>query len=302
MNMPARWILAALLILPVWGSQHTNREAGRSVHSVIVEAEGVASLGDDRTRKQTEEAAMLNAKRNAAEQAATYIRSETTMKDFQEIKDLVQAYSHAKVRVLETLAAEWYNDPIGGLSYRVRIKAEVTPDEKAIQRLSQQASALLEDPNAPLSVRIWTDKPVYREGERIKIYVRANKPCYMCVVYHDVSGRLIQLLPNPYRSANYFRGSTVYEIPAAEDQFDIVVRPPFGREKLIVYASTAPLGKLELKDLSGVYEIQATSARQVEERVRSVGIAAKSANNPDSQVAAAEFAEAETLVITRREE
>ena len=66
--------------------------------STITEADGYACMGYDKSKKQTEEEALTNARRNAVEYASTYIKSETRVKDFQLEKDLIDAYSNAMVR------------------------------------------------------------------------------------------------------------------------------------------------------------------------------------------------------------
>jgi len=66
-----------------------------SAQSTIVEAEGRAAMGEDKSRKATQEIALKEAKRTAAESAATFIKSETTVKNHEEEKDLIEAFSAA---------------------------------------------------------------------------------------------------------------------------------------------------------------------------------------------------------------
>ena len=63
-----------------------------AAQSTIKIAEGSACMGDDKSRKQTEIAAMADARRNAIESVQTYITSATEVKDFELQKDLVSAY------------------------------------------------------------------------------------------------------------------------------------------------------------------------------------------------------------------
>ena len=68
--------------------------------STIVDVDGNACMGDDKSRKQTEQAAMADAKRSAAERAMTYLKSETQVKDFTVEKDLIDACSHAPEEIV----------------------------------------------------------------------------------------------------------------------------------------------------------------------------------------------------------
>jgi len=267
-----------------------NLYAGQST---IVDAEGYACMGDDKSRKQTEELAMKDAKRKAAESALTYIKSESTVKNLELEKDLVEAYTNAKVRIIEEISRGWYKDTSSGECFRVKIKAEVTPDQKGIEKLSR-VSEIIDNPSAPLNVRIWTDKKEYRLKEKIKVYIKGNKPFYACIVYKDTAGQQLQILPNPYRTDNYFNGSVLYEIPSGKDRFDLEVNPPFGQEELVVYASTSPLGDLKLEAMEGIYKIK---TRDIGGRVRSVKIRPAT---PGKSAATTEFVEEKVAVRTER--
>lgn len=247
-----------------------------AVQSIIVEAEGYACMGDDKSRKQTEKAAMADAKRNASEYALANIQSGTVIENLELKEDIVSAFSKAKVKMIEKIHQEWYKESGLGDCHKVSIKAEVIPDENVMQK--KVAEKTIDDPRAPLNVKLWTDKENYRAGDHIKVYLKGNKPFYARVVYKDQEGNLIQLLPNPYRTDNYFNGGIVYEIPSGNDQFDLEVSPPFGKESITVYGSTSPMGNVNLQTVqgAGVYLVNTT---QKELGFRSRGIKIKSSSN-----------------------
>jgi hypothetical protein len=102
----------------------------------ITVAEGSACMGDDKSRKQTEEIARKEAKRRAAEQALSHVRSESVVRDMALEKDLISAFTQAKVRVLDEMESKWDREGC----YRYRIRAEVRPDPKAMERMTSGAS------------------------------------------------------------------------------------------------------------------------------------------------------------------
>jgi hypothetical protein len=250
-----------------------------AAQSTIVDVEGNACMGDDKSRKQTEQAAMADAKRNAAERAVTYLRSETQVKDFAVEKDLIAAYSNAAVKVIQELEKSWYKDAVTGECYRTKIKAEVVPDEKSMNKAAQ-AKDFADDPAAPLKVKLWTDKQDYRQGEKIKIYLKGNKPFHARIIYRDTAGNLLQILPNPYRSEAYFNGGVIYEIPTGNDRFDLEVSPPFGQESISIYTSTAPLGDINLTARGNVYRVM-TKSTDVSRLTRGVKVQEKSGGRKD---------------------
>ena len=119
----------------------------------------------DKSVDQTEQAAMTNAKDKAAKNAATYIKGETKVKDSQLVKDIIEAYNNATVVVDKELEKGWYTDPSLGRCYKVKIKANVIPDENAMKKISQET---IDDPSAPLTVKVWTDKKNTRKAIRLR--------------------------------------------------------------------------------------------------------------------------------------
>ena len=94
------------------------------------------------------------------------------------------------------------------------------------------------------------------------------------MLYRDIKGETVQLMPNPYRRDAYFNGGTVYEIPSGIDRFDLEVSPPFGEENIVVYGSTAELGTIETRAEGSVYRVT-TRPQDMGEKVRGITITGK---------------------------
>ncbi len=282
-------VFASLILLGLISSLYASQ-------SVITEAEGVVCMGDDKSRKESELLAYKEATRRAAEYASMHIRSETHVKDAALESDLISAYANAKVRVLQEQEKGWYKDQSSGDCFKIRLKVEVLPDPKAMARASEKT--LIDDPAAPLNIQVLTDRKEYGKGQQIKVYLKGNKPFYGRVVYKDAQGKLLQLLPNPYRTGNYFNGGVVYEIPGHGDRFDLEVTSPYGIEEVTVYASTASLGEIESSPLGGVLEIK-SQPQDVVMSTRGVKLSAKG-SSPAAKPSLAEFSEAKAFVTTTK--
>ena len=105
---------------------------------------------------------------------------------------------------------------------------------------------------------------------------------------------MVQLLPNPHRSNNYFNGGVIYEIPSGEDRFELEVSPPFGNENIIVYASSSQVGDVDVKASGDVYEVK-TKADDVGVQSRSVTVKAK---GKTQKITPAEFSEVSAVIKT----
>lgn len=270
------------------------------VRSIVTEVEGLACMGRDKSMSETETMAMQEAKRKAAEYAATYIKSETDMKDFILEKDLVAAYTRAMIKILQEIDKTWYKDPASGQCYRIKIKAEVVPDEGSMKKIAN--TDLSDNPSAPLTVKVYTDKSTYRAGEKIKIFLKGNRPFFANIIYKNADGQLLQLLPNPYRQQNYFQGGAVFEIPSGDDKYDLEVTEPFGAETVTVYASSSQIGDLDLKPQGAVYEVK-TKPRDISVGTRGVKFSVKDTRIQESGSAprpAAQFIESSVTITTSR--
>ena len=99
-----------------------------------------------------------------------------------------------------------------------------------------------------LELDVWTNKgkqnPIFVQGEDVKFYVKANKPCYLRFVYHLADGTTVLLLDNYYIGAN--KVNQVYEIPQV---FECAA--PFGLEILHLNAQSRQFGNVPTQRVEG---------------------------------------------------
>jgi len=263
-----------------------------SKRSTIVEVDGYAYLSEDKTIRQMREEALTNAKRDALERAQTYIKSLTKVENFQLSYDLIQSEAEGFITILESKDHGIMSDN----RYRYWIKAEVEYSLEPPKGIIDLSAALVKDANAPLTVHVWTEKGEYKAGEKILVYLQGNKDFYARVVYRDVQGNLIQLLPNPIRLDNFFEGGKVITIPGEEDRFDLEVGLPFGIENIIVYASSAEMGDADVENVGDVLYGVRGGLKDYSIKTRGVKIVQK---KEGSSAPGAEFYEAQCEVRTR---
>ncbi len=128
-----------------------------------------------------------------------------------------------------------------------------------------------------LKVDVWVDRPdgIYYEGDSIRIFVKANKECYIQLVYYDAEGNAILVFPHKKEWNNRIEGNRVYRVPG-----NFVIEPPFGREILKVMASENPLPLPKGKERSGLILIE--NPQFYLKNVR--GLSLKSENYAESSV------------------
>lgn len=236
----------------------------KAKRSCIIEADGYATISDYANLAETKAAAYTNGKRQALEAAKAYLQSKTSGTDFETEYDLIWSDTEGAVTVLEHKD----HGVLDKARYHVWIKAEIVYNLKPKKPSVSLPSTMEKD--APLTVKVWTSKKEYKDGERMEIYVQGNRDFYARIIDITSSGDIIQLLPNDYRKINSFKAGKLYSIPDQDDHFGLVVTAPCGEDRIVVYASDVPLGQINMEPVGqglglykGTMESLATAARRV---------------------------------------
>ncbi|MBI4773383.1 MAG: DUF4384 domain-containing protein [Deltaproteobacteria bacterium] len=278
------WIWSVLLVYAQGpgGARGIYVVPDEEKRSVIQEADGFSYLGGDITLNQAKVQALADAKRNAAEAVLTYVQSNTKVENFEVQYDVILSKAEAAIRVID----QKDQGIVDNTRYHVWIKAEVFYD--LASKAEKPDMPLLMDEKAPLTVKIWTEKKRYKKGERIVIHMRGNKDYFARIVDKTSTGELVQLLPNRFRQANHFKGGEIYTIPGEGDRFELEVGEPYGKDRILVYASEAALADVPMRVLGGS-GLQAFDGGEEElaQRMRGISVVAGD-GTPSSEPVAAE--------------
>ena len=82
---------------------------------------------------------------------------------------------------------------------------------------------------------------IYRRQDKLFVFLKANMDCYVKVLYHQVDGTTVVILPNRYHPDARILKDRLYQIPPDDNSFELEVMAPFGVEMVQVLASTTPL-------------------------------------------------------------
>lgn len=254
--------------------------------SAIVESDGYAYLAENKTILQLRNEARAAAKREALEKGESYIKSMTTVENFQVSYDLIESDSEGFVKIIESKDYGITADN----RYHYWIKAEI----KYVLKISAKEKSLgiMSDDSAPLTVTLKTEKSEYILGDEIRISIKGNKDFYAYIVYEDAAGNLIQILPNQYRKDNLFKGNREYLIPDKNDNFSLRIQPPFGTENIWLFASPNALGKVDIIPLGKSFFSIRNNLREYAAKTRGIEVAEK-----DNSVA--DFFEKSCTILTK---
>ncbi|MFW6119513.1 MAG: PEGA domain-containing protein [Petrotogales bacterium] len=113
-----------------------------------------------------------------------------------------------------------------------------------------QKVIIVPEPDQELQVEIWLDKEtgsVYRTGEEVGIYFKANKDAYVAIYDIMPSGEVQLLFPNKYDKENHVKANREYQLPTdnASTRYKLRVSGPSGLEIFQIVASTSPIAFLD---------------------------------------------------------
>lgn len=99
-----------------------------------------------------------------------------------------------------------------------------------------------------LNIELYTNKGadnlIFLSGDKMKLFVKANKECYIRCIYLMADGSKVLLLDNYYISSNQV--NLLYELP-----YEFECAEPFGVETLTLNAQNKPFAPLQIKRESG---------------------------------------------------
>lgn len=98
-----------------------------------------------------------------------------------------------------------------------------------------------------IEVEICTSQKRYVAGEKMLVSVIVHEDCYLRLLYVSAAGELIEIYPNAFRRKNRIVAGNEVRVPSEADEFDFVMRKPFGKEhlKAIVCSHPFELGDAE---------------------------------------------------------
>lgn len=315
------WTVGALILAMVATAAiaRGNEEArvappATEKRSCIQIVDGYSYIAEDKTVADLRTTALNNAKQQALANARTYIRSRTEVDNFVLKSDEVVIGAEGTVTILEK---EDFGI-VDNSRYHIRIKAEVeyfindgnrpepsavTSQPAAVQPAAKQTTEsratvapTLPGTASPLTVKVWSSKNSYRDGEKIEIFLQGNRDFHARVVNINERGEIVQLLPNDFRDNSHFQGGKRYRIPDQGDAFELNVSPPYGRDRIVVYASEVELGQVAMQGIGQGLKAYGGDQKSLALATRGIAVSAK--RTPEATPAVVEFYEASHQIET----
>lgn len=114
--------------------------------------------------------------------------------------------------------------------------------------------------DSKLQVKVSLDRGeggIYRQGDRLHLFLKANMDCFVKVLYHQVDGTQVLIFPNKFHPDSKVLKNRLYQVPPDNNSFNLEVEPPFGAEMVKVIASTDSVDiEGKAPDANGLREVK----------------------------------------------
>ena len=97
------------------------------------------------------------------------------------------------------------------------------------------------NPGGP-RIDIWVDRgdwATYRPGDRLLVFFRVDRPCYVTILDYAPNGRVEVLFPNRWSGSNFVRPGRNYRVPESR-RYSLRIAGPGGVETLFACAHEVP--------------------------------------------------------------
>jgi len=96
------------------------------------------------------------------------------------------------------------------------------------------------------------DGATYTEGEDVVYFVSTDQDAHLLLIYEDAERRFTQVLPNSFSPSAFYKAGKFFQIPEGRsDAYGFTVTPPFGTERLWVFACSRPFPALAGEETEG---------------------------------------------------
>ena len=112
----------------------------------------------------------------------------------------------------------------------------------------------------------------YNIGDKINLYFRSEKDCYLTLINYGTSGKFTVLMPNALFQDNFIEGGRIYAIPGQDYPFDYTLSGPSGTEKIKAIATTSKINLLDLAYNKGeIFSTSGAAARDISLVAKNIG-------------------------------
>lgn len=102
----------------------------------------------------------------------------------------------------------------------------------------------------PINLSVWTNKPAgqkFKTGDRVVIYFKANKDCYVTALNVSGQGDVVVLLPNKEHPDNFIKAGQEYSLFGHDSRVRLEMGKGLPEVKAVFYVTSQPISPEHLR-------------------------------------------------------
>ena len=84
------------------------------------------------------------------------------------------------------------------------------------------------------------DQQTFYDGDRLSFLISMGQNAHLRLIYQDAENNLIQILPSRHIPKSFYDAGFYFTVPDIKHPFQLTIRPPYGKERIWVFATTTP--------------------------------------------------------------
>jgi hypothetical protein len=106
------------------------------------------------------------------------------------------------------------------------------------------------------------------KGDSIAFFLSLDQDAHIVAIYEDADHDKIQIIPNANQEDDFFPSGLFRPIPGKDAAFRFTIAPPFGQERLWVFASREPIAALPGEPLANGLKRLDLDIATIKDRIR----------------------------------
>jgi hypothetical protein len=106
------------------------------------------------------------------------------------------------------------------------------------------------------------------KGDSIAFFLSLDQDAHIVAIYEDADLHKIQIIPNANQKDDFFPSGLFRPIPGKDAAFRFTITPPFGQERLWVFASREPIAALPGEPLANGLKRLDLDIASIKDRIR----------------------------------
>lgn len=117
------------------------------------------------------------------------------------------------------------------------------------------------------------DGQQFYSGDELSFLISLNENAWLYMYYENSQGKVYQLIPSVLYPNNYVKANDFIEFPADDAHFHLEVSPPFGRERVWIFASHREITLMEVSNTD--LDELSISLQKIQHRVKKTTLSSR---------------------------